>query len=328
MAERTSLDDGRMPFFEHLQELRDRLRNAVIAFVIGFVGCWFFAERIYDWLRVPMNEAWLAHADQLGKVPQLAFAKPTEPFWVYMSTAMWAGIFVSSPFIFYQLWRFVAPGLYKTERKLGMWFACLSAVFFVAGALFCHEFVLRVIYTFLLGYAKSDIHPQIMMGEYLDMTRNLMLAFGAVFELPLLIYFLARVGLVTHRGLWRFNRWFIVLAFIIGAVLTPPDVASQVMMSVPLVLLYNVSILVALVVTRGREKAQAEKRGKEREAEARLRARRAADAAARAAAGEAPEDDEDDEDADEDDDDESDEDDEDADEDDDDEDEDADEDDE
>ena len=117
------LDDGRMPFFEHLQELRDRLRNAVIAFIIGFVGCWFFAERIYDWLREPMNAAWINNSDKLGKVPMLAFAKPTEPFWVYMSTAMWAGIFVSSPFIFYQLWRFVAPGLYKSERKVGLWFA-------------------------------------------------------------------------------------------------------------------------------------------------------------------------------------------------------------
>ena len=121
-------DDGRMPFFEHLRELRSRLRNAAIAFVIAFVGCWFFAERIYVWLRVPIDNAWFNNADTLGSTAILTYSKPTEPFWVYMSVAMWAGIFVASPLIFYQLWRFIAPGLYKKERRIGIAFAWFKKI--------------------------------------------------------------------------------------------------------------------------------------------------------------------------------------------------------
>src|SRR5262249_49357835 len=173
----------------------------------------------------------------------------------YMSVAMWAGIFVASPLIFYQLWRFIAPGLYKKERRVGLFFAFFSAVFFICGALFCYYFVLDNLYTFLLSYAEDGLKPQIMMSEYFDLTKDMMLAFGAVFELPLLIFFLAMVGLVNHRGLWKFNRWFIVLAFIIGAILTPsPDVVSQIMMATPMVILYNMSILLAWRVTINRER--------------------------------------------------------------------------
>ncbi len=267
-------NEGRMPFFEHLRELRSRLRNAAIAFVVAFVTCWFVSERIYDWLSVPLDKAWMRNKDVLGPVMQEAFATPTTPFWVYMSVAMWAGIFVSSPLIFYQLWRFIAPGLYKTERRIGLVFSVFSALFFVAGALFCYFFVLENLYAYLLSYAKPSLHPQIMMDSYFDLTKDMMLAFGAVFEMPVLIYFLAKVGLVTHRSLWKFNRYFIVLAFIIGAILTPsPDPISQVMMAVPMVLLYNMSILTAYVVTRGKERKKDAQRAKERDAEARLRAK-------------------------------------------------------
>src|SRR6185436_2203639 len=203
------------------------------------------------------------------------FSKPTEPFWVYMSVAMWAGIFVASPLIFYQLWRFIAPGLYKTERRIGLLFAFFSAVFFISGALFCYQFVLENLYTFLLSYADKNLQPQIMMGEYFDLTKDMMLAFGAVFELPLLIFFLAMVGLVTHRSLWKFNRWFIVLAFIIGAILTPsPDVISQIMMAVPMIVLYNLSILLAWRVTVKRERADKELRAREAAGDAKERAKR------------------------------------------------------
>ena len=268
------LEASRMPFFEHLRELRSRLRNAAIAFVVAFVACWFFSERIYDWLRVPIDNAWFNNADVLGTTSVMHYSKPTEPFWIYMSVAMWAGIFVSSPFVFYQLWRFIAPGLYKKERRTGIAFAVFSAIFFITGALFCYRFVLENLYTFLLSYSDVHTQPTIMMGEYFDLTKDMMLAFGAVFELPLLIYFLAMVGLVTHRGLWKFNRWFIVLAFIIGAILTPsPDVISQIFMAVPMIALYNLSILAAYFVTRSKEKKKQAQRVREREAEARLRAK-------------------------------------------------------
>ena len=260
-----------MPFFEHLRELRGRLRNAAIAFVIAFVACWFVSQPIYTWLSVPLHNAWETNKAVLGEFHE-SFATPTTPFWVYMSVAMWAGIFVSSPLVFYQLWKFIAPGLYKKERNIGLVFSVCSALFFVAGALFCYYFVLENLYAYLLSYSNKSLQPQIMMDTYFDLTKDMMLAFGAVFEMPVLIYFLAKIGLVTHRSLWRFNRWFIVLAFIIGAVLTPsPDPISQIMMAVPMVLLYNMSILTAYVVTRNKEKKRAVEKAREAAAERRAK---------------------------------------------------------
>ncbi len=254
----SELDDGRMPFLAHLRELRIRLRNAAAFFLIGFVGAWFFAEDIYAWLRVPLEDAWAQHSDRLGKDITMHFGSIVEPFWVYISVALWAGIFVSSPFSFFQIWKFVAPGLYKRERSTGVVFAIASAICFISGAAFCYYFVLEQLFVFLLSYANEKTQATLFLREYFDLTRNMMLAFGAVFELPVLIYFLAKIGLVTHRGLWRFNRWFVVIAFIVGAVLTPsPDVVTQVMMAVPMIILYNLSIIVAWVVVRNREKSVA-----------------------------------------------------------------------
>lgn len=251
------LEDGRMPFLEHLRELRVRFRNAAGFFLIGFALSWFASEEIYAWLRGPLDEAW-AHHPKLGAMTVMNFGSIVEPFWVYVSVSLWAGIFVSSPFIFFQLWRFVAPGLYKRERRVGVAFAVASSGFFIAGALFCYYVVLGRLFDFLLSYAGENLHPTLFMREYLDFTRNMMLAFAGVFELPILIYFLAAVGLVTHRSLWQFNRWFIVLAFIIGAVLTPsPDVVSQVLMALPMIGLYNLSIVVAYFVTKRREREAA-----------------------------------------------------------------------
>jgi len=276
------LEGGRMPFFSHLAELRDRVRNAAICFVLAFLGCWYFADDIFAWLRQPLEDIWIKHTGPLlaatnaelarqGKPPdldwgpfKLIYTGLTQPFWVNMSVALWAGIFVASPFIFYQLWRFIAPGLYKRERNVTIVFAIFSAVFFVAGALFCFELALPRLYEFFLGYNSRTLQSLPSIQEYLDITRDSMLAFGAIFEMPLLIYFLAMVGLVTHRSLWKFSRWFIVLAFVIGAILTPgPDVVSQFTMALPMIALYNISILFAWRVTVKRERAEAAQRAKD-----------------------------------------------------------------
>lgn len=230
----SELEESRMPFLSHLRELRDRVRNAALCFVGAFVVCFYFANDIYTWLRAPLFDVWAdknaalvaAGKPSLGE-PTIAFAKLTEPFWVQMSVALWAGVFVASPFIFYQLWKFIAPGLYKRERNITVGFAGFSALFFTGGAVFCYYLVLNRLYDFLLGYANTDVKPMLMMQDYLDLTRDMMLAFGAVFELPLLILFLAMVGLVTHRGLWKFNRWFVVIAFVVGAILTPSPTSSR-----------------------------------------------------------------------------------------------------
>jgi len=265
------LEEGRMPFLSHLRELRDRIRNAAFAFAAAFIGCWVFEIEwesphtpIYHWFRMPFDNAWRdAH---LPGDPTLVFSSPTTPFWLSMEVAMWAAIFVSSPFIFYQLWKFIAPGLYKTERRIGVTFAACSGIFFVGGALFCFYFCMPALLGYLLGYAHDSqgLAAQVHMDVYFDLIRDMMIAFGAVFELPLLIYFLAKIGLVTHRGLWKFNRYFIVIAFVIGAVLTPsPDVVSQTWMAMPMVILYNVSIVIAWAVTRNKEKKRAAERAAE-----------------------------------------------------------------
>jgi sec-independent protein translocase protein TatC len=290
------LEGGRMPFLSHLAELRDRLRNAAIGFVLAFLVCWYFAEEIFAWIQQPLFTIWNAHCNidvqglwlkafgsaipvSLSEVynrfgsgdswtctamglaretsygaPKLNYFGLTQPFWVDMSIGLWAGIFAASPIIFYQLWKFIAPGLYKKERRTAIAFAVLSAMFFVCGALFCFYFTLPPLFRFFLSYNSSTLTSMIGMQEYLDITRDSMLAFGAIFEMPLLIYFLAMVGLVTHRSLWKFSRYFIVLAFIIGAILTPgPDVISQFLMATPMIVLYNISIFFAWRVTIRRE---------------------------------------------------------------------------
>ena len=275
-AANADLEQSRMPFLSHLKELRDRVRNAAIAFVLAFGVCFYFAQEIYDWLEAPVAAAWSANP-KLG-VFKMSFATLTEPFWVNMSVALWAGIFVASPFIFYQLWRFIAPGLYKRERKMTVGFALFSAVFFVSGALFCYRFVLGQMYGFLLNYSSEKHAPTLMLQGYLDLTRDMMLAFGAVFEMPLLIFFLSMIGMVTHRGLWKFNRWFVVLAFVVAAILTPgPDIFSQLLMALPMIVLYNLSILLSWFVTVKREKKEAALRDDEAAADAVERMRRPAD---------------------------------------------------
>jgi sec-independent protein translocase protein TatC len=265
--DQASNDDGdleasRMPFFSHLRELRDRVRNAALFFVAAFILCFVVNQHIFQWLEGPMKQAWdtKKHGDF-----KVVYTSLTEPFWVGMSIALWAGIFVASPFIFYQLWRFIAPGLYKRERRITVAFAVFSAIFFIGGALFCYYLVLPQLYEFLLGYSTVEQRAMIRMESYLDLTRDMMLAFGAVFELPLLILFLSIAGMVTHRGLWKFNRWFVVIAFIVGAILTPsPDVPSQLMMALPMIVLYNMSILLAWRVTKRREVREAALREQER----------------------------------------------------------------
>ncbi|CAN5827895.1 hypothetical protein BH11MYX2_BH11MYX2_15840 [soil metagenome] len=249
------LEGSRMPFLAHLVELKGRVTKAAFFFLGAFGVCFWFAKDIFTFLKQPLIDVW--DVKKLGPF-NVSFAGLTEPFWVEMSLALWAGVFLASPFIFYQIWKFIAPGLYKKERRMATLFAVFSAVLFIAGALFCYQFVLHNLYKFLISYGAADTKPVIMMEAYLDLTRDMMLAFGAVFELPLLIFFLALVGLVTHRSLWKFNRWFIVIAFIVGAILTPsPDVVSQIMMATPMVALYNLSIIAAWRVTLKRERKAA-----------------------------------------------------------------------
>jgi sec-independent protein translocase protein TatC len=271
------LEDSRMPFLEHLRELRVRLRNAVIALILGFMIAFFFSQELFVILARPLMAVWqevAAHNPSVGD-PSLYFNSLFEPFWVYLSVSVWGGIFIASPIIFHQLWLFVAPGLYRHERRYGVLFAASSALLFVGGAVFCYQLVLPAAYRFFLDYSTHNLadlqrgmgveysmasavalQPLLGMDAYLDFVKKLLLGFGLVFELPLLILFLTLAGAVTYRGLWKFNRWFVVLSFVVAAILTPgPDMISQVLMALPMIVLYNGSILMAYVIHRRRERA-------------------------------------------------------------------------
>jgi sec-independent protein translocase protein TatC len=269
------LDDGRMSFVEHLRDLRTRIRNSIIYLIGGFAIAYLFKQEILVFLLQPLLDVWRKYEESIGP-PSLFFGSLIDPFWGYFSLALWAGVFLASPFIFHQLWLFVAPGLYKRERRLGVVFAITSAICFIGGAIFCYYLVLPPVFDFLLGYSTDNLasithdlgikvelqgnvalHPLLTMNEYVSFARKLLIGFGVIFELPLVIFFLSLIGMVNHRSLWKFNRWFIVLSFVIAALLTPPDVVSQLLMAGPLVVLYNLSIILSYVVTRRRERKQA-----------------------------------------------------------------------
>jgi len=266
-----------MPLMEHLRELRKRFRNAVIAVIVVMGVTFAFARELIALLVLPLEQAW--NRRNMGPF-ELNYGSLTEPFWAEMQVSFYVGLFVASPFVFYQLWRFVAPGLRDSERKVALPFAIFSGLFFCGGALFCYFLVFPTAYNFFLGYSSNDygsfngvfgglvdytiggpmkLRATLFLERILDFSMKTMLGFGLVFELPLLVYFLSKIGLITHRSMWKFNKYWIVISFIVGAVLTPgPDVMSQILMATPLLVLYQVSILIAWVVTRGRERRQKE----------------------------------------------------------------------
>jgi len=265
-------DPSRMPFLEHLRELRTRLRNAVAALVVGFIVAYIFSQDLLHLLEAPLAAAFAKHPE-LAANGQLHVLSMMEMLWTRLSVAFWVGIFLSSPFIFYQVWMFIAPGLYGHERRVALPFAGVSAVFFVGGGLFCYFLVLPTVWDFMLVYSMepsgmlSDgpvkVSAMLTVSEYYALGRRLIVGFGLVFELPLVIFFLSLVGLVTYRSLWKFNRFAIVLAFVFAAILTPPDPVSQVAMAGPLVVLYNISIVASYIVTKRREAKKSPARGDE-----------------------------------------------------------------
>ena len=236
--EQDSPHEGEMTFTEHLEELRQRLIRCVIAAVIGFVGCYPFSEKLFELLMQPLVKA-------LPPDSTLIFTSLPEAFFTYLKVSFVAGLFAVSPFIFYQLWKFIAPGLYDTEKKYILPIAFFSALFFVTGALFGYFIVFPFGFQFFMGFATDFIRPMPSVREYLSFSIKLLFAFGVIFELPLFIFFLARLGMVTAKGLRKKRKYAILIAFIVSAILTPPDVVTQILMSGPLIILYELGIWVA-----------------------------------------------------------------------------------
>ncbi len=233
-------EEDKLPFTSHLDELRKRLIHCFIAVIIGFLISYGFKEKLFEILTAPLMQV-------MQEGDTLIFTGIPEAFFTLLKVSLLSGIMLAVPVITYEFWMFVAPGLYKNERKFMMPVVIISSFFFIGGALFGYFIVFPFGFEFLLGFATDTIRPFPSVKEYLGFSAKLLLAFGFVFELPLVITFLARIGLVTVDFL-KANRKYAVLIFFVGsAILTPPDVVTQVMMSVPLMILYEISIVGARI---------------------------------------------------------------------------------
>ena len=232
-----------MPLTAHLEELRWRIVRALLALGLAFGVCYYFAETLFVFLIRPLAALRPDQALVIG-------TGVTEAFFTKLKVSFIAALFAASPIIFFQAWRFVAPGLYDSEKRLALPFAVAASFFFVVGASFCYWLVFPVGFRFFLAeYQSISVAPQIRISEYLTFASRMLLAFGITFELPVVTFFLARVGVVTHRTLLGTWRYATVVIFIVAAVLTPgPDVASQLLMATPLLVLYWLSIGVAWLV--------------------------------------------------------------------------------
>ncbi|HKY40602.1 MAG TPA: twin-arginine translocase subunit TatC [Polyangiaceae bacterium] len=255
-----------MPLWSHLEELRSRLIRMLLAFVAGSIGCWLYKERILNWLILPYEIAFreINKTDQ----PALHFGSPAALFLAYLHLSALAGLIVALPMLLYQLWAFIAPGLYAREKRFAAPFVLSSCLLFGGGGYFGWAFASPAAFRFLLSFmsvkpvpginspvdpTQVNVLPTIMIGDYLDFVTRIFVAFGATAELPILAAFLAVAGLVTHRHLIQFFRYFVVIAFVISAIVTPPDLFSQILLAVPLIGLYGISIGVVWLITRARK---------------------------------------------------------------------------
>jgi sec-independent protein translocase protein TatC len=238
-----------MTFLEHLEDLRKRLFYSFVALFIGFVPGWIFSKQLYAILARPVTQ-------YLPEGTLLAFTTLTAPFMLYMKVAFLASLFFMSPFVFLQIWYFVAPGLYRKEKKYTVPFVLMTTFFFSLGALFAYFIVFPWACRFFLTLGR-DFQPVITVDQYFGFALKVILGIALVFELPTLVFFLAKMGLVTARWMVRNFKYAVLLVFVIAAVITPtPDVITQSIVAIPMLALYGLSILIALAVGRGKKKAR------------------------------------------------------------------------
>jgi sec-independent protein translocase protein TatC len=252
--------NGEMPamsFLEHLEELRRRIIYALIAVTVGFFACWAYAERIYEIMQKPIITA--LHAN--GMSEKLVYLNPTEPFNLYLKVAFMAGLFVTSPFVLYQVWMFISPGLYRHEKRYVMPFMFSTVGLFLAGGVFGYKIVYPQALNFLISYGKQ-FQPMITIGEYTDLFLTIIIGMGAIFELPILVFFLSLMGIVSAGWMWRNFRYSILVIFIIAAIVTPTtDILNMCIFATPMIALYALSIAIAYLVHPKQRRARREKQG-------------------------------------------------------------------
>jgi sec-independent protein translocase protein TatC len=244
-------DDEKLPFTAHLEELRRRLIICFAAIGVGFVISYIFSRRLFEILMMPLLSA-------MPPEEKLIYTGLPEAFFTYLKVAFLAGVLLAIPVITYQLWMFIAPGLYDKEKRFVLPIVFLSSIFFVGGALFGYFVVFPFGFKFFMGFASDYVRPLPSMKEYLGFSAKLLFAFGIVFELPLFITFLAKLGIVDVPFLKAKRKYAILLFFVFAAILTPPDVITQILMAGPLILLYEVSIIGARVFGKKAAKKDAE----------------------------------------------------------------------
>lgn len=234
-----------MSLMEHIADLRKRLIYIILGVVAGFLICLNWASNIFAFLAVPVEKA-------LEGKAKLVFTKLQGPFVLYMKVALLAGFLLALPWIFYHIWKFIAPALYKKEKNQVLPFIFFTSVSFIGGAAFGYYVMFPLAFEFLIEMGK-EFTPMLTIDDYFGLVFRMLLALGCIFELPVVIYFLSKIGIMTHRFLLNNFRWAVILIFIIGAILSPPDIFSQILVSVPLLLLYMLGIVIAWVVTKRRE---------------------------------------------------------------------------
>ena len=236
----------RMTLLDHLDELRRRILYSVIAILLAFLGSWYFAPQVFHWLEQPF----------LAAVPegeQLAFTDLPGPFMLYIKVALLTAIFVAAPVLLTQLWLFLRPGLYSRERRLFLPFVFFTSLFFVAGGYFGYRVAFPMVVKFLLGVGEG-FKQVVTISAYFSMMSKILLGMGLVFEMPMLIFFLARLGIVSAGQLIRWFRWAVLLIFVTAAIITPtPDVATQTVFAVPMILLYLLGVGVAAIFGKKRD---------------------------------------------------------------------------
>ncbi len=234
----------KMPFLEHLGELRRRIMWSLTALLIGIVVALPIKGYVITYLEKPITDS----------KQTLVYLTLTEAFWVEMKVALILGLFIASPLILWQIWAFIAPGLYSHEKKYALPFVLIGSVMFIGGGVFALKVVTPFAIQFLLSYSRPGLTPMISVGSYIDFLLKFILAFGVVFELPLAITLASRMGFVTPQMLARNRKYAILINFVVAAILTPtPDIFNQCLMAGPLILLYEVGIISARIFGRARK---------------------------------------------------------------------------
>ncbi|MEN6465041.1 MAG: twin-arginine translocase subunit TatC [Syntrophaceae bacterium] len=242
--------ETKMPITSHLEELRKRLVRSLVAIGIGMGICYNFKEQLFNILTYPLSEA-------LPKNSYMIYTSLPEAFFNYLKISFFAGLMLVSPYVLYQIWKFVSPGLYQSEKKYVLPFVIVATLLFAGGVSFCYFLVLPPAFKFFTDFSTDFLKPMLSLREYLSLALKLLLVFGIMFEIPVFLFFLAKLGVITPAFLAKQRKYAILIIFIAAAVLTPtPDAFTQILMAIPMIVLYEVSIIVIRVGIR-KPKAQA-----------------------------------------------------------------------